>query len=276
MNKYKQLIYEFLNLQKKYHKRIANIELFFQNWKGDSQDEKIEFFHELLKKCKILIDCIPIYIENRDLSSSILRLNKLAYIFEQIDKTLNLKYFKSAQNISFSNDLNSYINVAQTTVSFNSASQLLRAIESNIGSHDCVINGPFFAIVGPSFMGKTQMAFILAAFKYPVIYFNFGDSDANQEIYKNFSTISNHMDKSLLEDLDNFFPSPSGSIGPGTSEILYNETMESKSLGFLYALIKRASEFNFNEKPWLLEYCKLESFFYEPLSLDNFNDKYSN
>ena len=69
----------------------------------------------------------------------------------------------------------SYVTVVETTVSCNSASSrdLLRAIESNIGSHDRFTDRSFSAIVGLSFIGKTQMAFRLAVFKYPVIYFNF-------------------------------------------------------------------------------------------------------
>ena len=265
-------------LIKKYKYREQNIENFFQNYKGDSQDRKVLSFYKFLEECQKIIDGISVYNEDKNLGLLLFRLNILLNIFEKIEKTLNLNYFKSFQNDQFLEDLKSYINVAETTVSSPSAAVFLRAIESNISSYQRRTERPFSAIIGPSFMGKTQMAFILAAFKYPVLYFNFSASESDQNVYRNFSEISKYMYRCLVEDLRIYFPGFKDYISPATSELLEleAETNQYKSLGFIYALIERASKFNFDENPWLLEYYKLEPIYYESMCINDFNAKYGN
>ena len=269
---------KYVALIKKYKERKKNIKDFFHNWKGDSQDQKLQAFYKFLEECQTIIDRIAFYAEKKNLALLLFRLDSLLDAFEQIEETLNLNYFESFQNDQFLEDLKSYINVAKTTVSSRSAAVFLRAIESNISSYRHRTERQFSAIIGPSFMGKTQMAFILAAFKYPVLYFNFSASESDQNVYRNFSEISKYMYRCLLEDLRIFFPGFKDYISPATSELLEleAETNQYKSLGFIYALIERASKFNFDENPWLLEYYKLEPIYYESMCINDFNAKYGN
>lgn len=91
--------------------------------------------------------------------------------------------------------------------------RFLQVVEKSIGFHDHKTNIPFFAIVRPSFMEKAQLAFILASFKYPVVYINLSEFNLAQ--------------KGLL-CID------SDSLGPGMDKMLLHRSEEFESIRFLY------------------------------------------
>ena len=275
---YKRFFKEFSKFEIFFVKNISKIRNLISYLVHTKNEEIMDEFHMLIANFDCMIDSIPICLEQKNLELLQLGFLELNTSLEKNEKLLIVNYFELFQNDQFLEDLKSYINVAEATVSSPSAAVFLRAIESNISSYQRRTERPFSAIIGPSFMGKTQMAFILAAFKYPVLYFNFSASESDQNVYRNFSEISKYMYRCLLEDLRIFFPGFKDYISPATSELLEleAETNQYKSLGFIYALIERASKFNFDENPWLLEYYKLEPIYYESMCINDFNAKYGN
>lgn len=273
---YKNCTIEFLMLAAKYEKRIQDIEHFFLNWKGELQDKKIECFHKFLEESEAIIERIHFVVEkeNRDSDLLTIRLNSLSRIFKDVDKTLNLRRFISYEKKDCLDELNSYIKIAKTIISYSFGHQLMTFFQSKIGCHHRNTDDKFTAIVGPSYMGKTQMAFNLAALGYPVMYFNFVSSDDfMQKVYKNFSEISQHMRQCINKDLQRHFPEFAKT--PETDEILSHSLKEYESLGFLYELLKQTSGINSDRSSWLLDYSNLKFILYEPMSIYEFNYKYS-
>jgi hypothetical protein len=123
----------------------------------------------------------------------------------------------------------------------------------------------YSAIFGPSFMGKTQLSFILSR-AMPVFYFNLSNSYNIQPVYKSF----HHFNKILT------------SIIPFDKEIL-NNCIESNSIfvkfdvklrtiGLIWNLIQYSSKFqkDYSNGEWFNYYLASRRIVFEPLSLREF------
>lgn len=135
---------------------------------------------------------------------------------------------------------------------------------------------PFIAVIGPSFMGKTQLAFTLAR-THPVLYFNFIVGESRQSVYKVFERISSELESCLSDDLkkvngrDNF--------GAALSVIMHylNKNIRYKSLSFIYALLERAAAFDFNDPnaEWMDFYLECGPLAYSEMTFAEYYQKIS-
>lgn len=153
----------------------------------------------------------------------------------------------------------------------------------------------YAATVGPSFMGKTQLAFNLAA-ERPVFYTNFAYESGYQEVYEAFQPISEHIRKNLESDyksLDklkskkkenqkmdqaNKKKRPRKETNTYEScvetEFLFeNRNLKLKIVGFIWKLVEYSVTFNFNDSndDWFNYYLKDRTVLYESLSIDEFH-----
>ena len=133
---------------------------------------------------------------------------------------------------------------------------------------------PFIAIIGPSYMGKTQLSFDLAK-SNPVIYFNFCTNSSTQKIYSAFDDVSNEMSNCLEAD-SHLIKGPSD-FGPSTGTLLdsKNRTVCYKSLGFLLSLLEYASVFDFNDSDasWMDRYVNSGPLVYSEITIQEFYKK---
>jgi hypothetical protein len=126
---------------------------------------------------------------------------------------------------------------------------------------------PFIAVVGPSLMGKTQLAFILALIQ-PIIYFVFS-SNESQSVYDNFSYISEEIKTTIELDLKLF-----SRITVLNLEDICNNNHKYWTLGFLFAIYEISSTVAFNDQfDWMSFYLKLSSITYSALSVSEFQRK---
>ncbi len=131
---------------------------------------------------------------------------------------------------------------------------------------------PYSSIIGPSFMGKTQLSFILAR-KTPVFYFNFCEmSHSIQDIYKHFNEYKSELLKILQIDLIlvNNLEKKSES---GSEHLISNLDVKLLTVGFIWHLIQHSLKFDFNssEEHWYYFYLKIGPFSYPPMSLNEFH-----
>ena len=138
----------------------------------------------------------------------------------------------------------------------------------------------YAAIIGPSFMGKTQFAFTLAC-SNPVFYFNLISSTRTQNIYKAFSKISGSMRdyleydeqclKHVNEGSEHFEEDIFDSI------FLRKSNLSFKSVGFIWALIVQTLKYNWtnSEKEWLQFYLEIEMLTFESITLVDFSSRMS-
>ena len=139
---------------------------------------------------------------------------------------------------------------------------------------------PFIAVVGPSFMGKSQLSFTLAA-SQPVIYLN---PVSNQSVYQCFRPISDLMYSLLKDDLLRL-SLPTNTDYVGVEFLLQdlngnNRNIPFKSLGFLFALIEKAilyDGFDSDESTsyWFDEYISISYLQYSSLSIVQYYNKFS-
>lgn len=151
-------------------------------------------------------------------------------------------------------------------------------LENEIGRlhSEAGIFSPYLTIVGPSFMGKTQVAFTLSH-KISVYYFNFlnllpgNDGPTPQQpIYSLFRPITDliarciemdraHRDfKSLTNNADDL------------SKIGY----PMKTLGFLYVLMSMKALGRYtNARNWLMDFVNLEGIMIPSLTISKFKEK---
>ena len=133
---------------------------------------------------------------------------------------------------------------------------------------------PFIAIIGPSFMGKTQLAFNIARTN-PVLYMNFKKGGSRQHVYRRFLPISNELGSCLSDDLKKI--QGRDDYGVAMSIILSDKNIgiKFKSVGFIFALLERASTFDFNveDADWMDFYVKSGPLVYSALTLNEYYER---
>jgi hypothetical protein len=133
----------------------------------------------------------------------------------------------------------------------------------------------YSAIIGPSFMGKTQFSFILARI-HPVFYFNFfREPEDPQKIYSCFNSYSMELFNILSLDkasLSKFF-SPSELSESGN--LFYKKDLKLFTIGFIWSLIEHSMKFDFSKKDgkWFNHFLENREVSYTALSFNEFYDK---
>lgn len=131
----------------------------------------------------------------------------------------------------------------------------------------------YSAIVGPSFMGKTQFSFVLARMM-PVFYFNFTNDRGIQSVYRPF----HHFRKILVE----LIPMDIISLDSSTDSTIIFDKVNAKlfTIGLIWELIQYSLKFqgNYSNCEWFEHYLASRRIAFEPLSLKEFynligNDK---
>ena len=136
---------------------------------------------------------------------------------------------------------------------------------------------PYSAIVGPSFMGKTQFSFILARIR-PVFYFNFFlERDDPQNIYTCFDCYSAELMQILALDAESISKSVYLTELSESENIFHQNNLKLFTVGFIWSLIEHSMAFDFSKDDggWFYHYLKERSATYEALSLNEFYDKMS-
>lgn len=132
----------------------------------------------------------------------------------------------------------------------------------------------YAAIVGPSSMGKTQLAFILAVDR-PVFYINFADGCGLQEIYKVFHRLSDHIREVLKSDAEALIKlkaekdvTTMKKKEPETDAdydsyfeskfLSENKNFRLKIIGFIWKMVEYSTEFDFESSngEWFNHYLK--------------------
>ena len=240
-------------------------------------------------------------LKTRNFKEFSITIKDLMQEFDEFQKIIvdavDLREFSLSENPKidlFKNDYPAYKEVSKVIAS-SSDSAILENIQSiiddiskpmrrniELNSGTVSFEGvPFIAVVGPSFMGKSQLAFTLSA-SQPVIYLN---PTSGQNVYCSFLPISQKMYSLLSEDLLKL------PLGQDTEfvdvELLLrdagykNRQIPFKSLGFLFALIEKAILFDGfdsdkSEKYWFDEYTEISYLKYSDLSIVEFIAKFSN
>lgn len=135
---------------------------------------------------------------------------------------------------------------------------------------------PYMAIIGPSFMGKTQTAFTLSR-KFPVFYVNFSSTCYGaQNVYQAFKDVSNiffavvsaDMAKLKSENINDF----------STKSLLQSSHLKLKTVGLLWRLMLISLEFDFGDpnQNWFEYYLKGREIDFEALSVEMFWKRMSN
>jgi hypothetical protein len=123
----------------------------------------------------------------------------------------------------------------------------------------------YSAIIGPSFMGKTQFSFIIARTR-PVFYFNFANSDNLQSVYQKFQPLQSYLLKYINTDLELF-------NNRFESHLIFAAAdLKLQTIGFIWDLILYSSKFtgDFLKGEWFDYYLTSRNGLFEPLSLKEF------
>lgn len=133
----------------------------------------------------------------------------------------------------------------------------------------------YSAIIGPSFMGKTQFSFILAR-KNPVFYFNFcaDGSISRQKVYCVFEPYTRHVREILNQDMETIMKSRTVSSQSvfDSEHIFMHKKLKLFIIGFIWSLIEYSMEFDFSmdDGKWFYHYLEKISTTYSSLSLEDF------
>jgi hypothetical protein len=133
----------------------------------------------------------------------------------------------------------------------------------------------YSAIIGPSFMGKTQFSFILARI-HPVFYFNFFlDRENSQDIYSCFSSYSKEILKVITMDTEILSKIVKMSRLSESENLFLQEDLKLFTIGFIWSLIEHSMKFDFskNDGKWFNHYLENREVSYTALSLNEFYDK---
>lgn len=133
----------------------------------------------------------------------------------------------------------------------------------------------YSAIIGPSFMGKTQLSFILARC-HPVFYFNFFvDVNSPQNIYTCFSDYSDELLQTLDLDKKSLSETKNLTELSESGNLFLRKNLKLYTIGFIWSLIEHSLEFDFsiNDGIWFYHYLKKRSHSYEALSFNDFYAK---
>lgn len=138
----------------------------------------------------------------------------------------------------------------------------------------------YCALIGPSFMGKTQTAFTLSHLMN-VFYLNFsgilGDSRfTEQRIYRAMKPLSHFFLTTIKSDINHlkYLETPNGGIG-----FFLNRSSESdkfETLGLIFTLLKWRSihpELDNDPEAWFMSFWKMENIVIQPLSIATFRSK---
>ena len=212
-------------------------------------------------------------------------------LFETLETRLNIRFFHSCPP---SEDFMNYLRDYQTVAFYlnqgtnaplldfinNTILRMMRRLYSLRGDERKIVwtqGFTYLAAVGPSFMGKTQLAFNLA-YNRPVLYFNFSTSNPKQPIYLAFDHISATMIKCLKDDEDVF---PAGSKpdynGPATAYLTAptNSHFKFWTLGLILGFLEQSVNFDFDSSgEWLEFLVNVGSFAYRKISLLEFYKEY--
>jgi hypothetical protein len=133
----------------------------------------------------------------------------------------------------------------------------------------------YSAIIGPSFMGKTQFSFILAR-THPVFYFNFFlNRESPQDIYCCFSSYSKEILKVITMDTETLSKTVSLSELLVAGKIFLQENLKLFTIGFIWSLIEHSMKFDFSKKDgrWFNHFLENREVSYTALSFNEFYDK---
>jgi hypothetical protein len=133
----------------------------------------------------------------------------------------------------------------------------------------------YSAIIGPSFMGKTQFSFILARI-HPVFYFNFFVERENpQNIYSCFNSYSDELLNILSLDTGILSKTDSSSELSESENLFHKKDLKLFTIGFIWSLIEHSMEFDFsrNDGKWFNHFLETREVSYIALSFNDFYDK---
>jgi hypothetical protein len=133
----------------------------------------------------------------------------------------------------------------------------------------------YSAIIGPSFMGKTQFSFILAR-THPVFYFNFFlERESPQDIYCCFSSYSDEIFEVITLDTEIFSKTVNFSRLSESENLFHKKDLKLFTIGFIWSLIENSMKFDFSKKDgkWFNHFLENREVSYTALSLNEFYDK---
>lgn len=277
----KKHLIDFNNAFKKYKPWVFNFcaNICEQTLSSPYSITPLSEFRKIILTCESIQSCIQ-----RD--DFILLLFEVEFITSQIESlsnSLNIEFFHAVSVDNTDNRmLHIYHDMAlkiKSDSEYNSETygKILCRIQESIDElQRKPADNPFIAVVGPSFMGKTQLAFILALIQ-PIIYINFSEG-LSQPIYSLFSQISSEISNILLSDFKTFNRNHIGPFGPDSDALngIYKNNKYG-ILGCLMAIYEKCSSLNFNSENfnWMQFYTELGSFPYINLSISEFIEKKS-
>lgn len=129
---------------------------------------------------------------------------------------------------------------------------------------------PYLAIIGPSFMGKTQTAFNLSR-KFPVLYVNFtSTSYGSQSVYLAFKNLSNIFYTNISADMGKLRSENVTDFD--TKSLLQRRYLKLKTIGLIWSFVLLSRKFNFDDpnQNWFEYYLSEHEIVYEALSVEMF------
>jgi hypothetical protein len=208
---------------------------------------------------------------NSNLSDEIIRnIDDIMPKFKFLESHLGVEFFSSYSDSL----LKSYHVMAKeikkdAIANASTSGKIMANIQKSINEvnrSDSVI--AFNVVVGPTLMGKTQLAFTLAL-DQPIIYINFASKN-DESAYDAFSHISNEFKKLLKADFEIFSRFEMDESGKSKHEIRFNN-LKYWTFGFLLAIYRISSAVTFNDQfNWMSFYVKLKSFVFQRISTDTF------
>lgn len=141
----------------------------------------------------------------------------------------------------------------------------------------------YSSIIGPSFMGKSQLSFVIARIA-PVFYFTFSENQRPQPYYENFYRLKlelnsilkidyNELNDTRVKIVDNLNPVAVTVANHYESEFIFlHPDVKLFTIGFIWSLIEDSLEFDFADASvnWFDHYVKSRSKFYTAKSLSDF------
>jgi hypothetical protein len=228
---------------------------------------KLEF---ILLKCKSIRRSMNLNLFDKIIQS----IDDIILKLKSLESHLGVEFYSSYSE-SVDASLKSYRVIAkeikkESIETASTSGQILENIQKCIDDIKASsFDVPFIAVVGPSLMGKTQLAFILALIQ-PIIYLVF--SNLTQNVYKNFSDISTKMKNLISLDSNQF-----SNISKLKIEDIMDDSHKYLTLGFLFAIYEISSTVTFNDQfDWMNFYLKMKSFTFTKLTVDEYRNKESN
>lgn len=153
-------------------------------------------------------------------------------------------------------------------------------LKEELASLRCGRSSYYCALIGPSFMGKTQTAFTLSHLMN-VFYVNFSGTlcasrFTEQRIYRAMKPLSHFFLRTIGSDINNlkYLETPNGGIGFFLTRSSGNDKFE--TLGLIFTLLKWKSihpELDNDPEAWFMSFWKMENIVIQPLSIVTFRSK---